>query len=821
MPPSQNIVEEVWSGVWFVKVKDGDRERQVQLSSHDVNILQQALESLYEDQIYPTPKSLKARLQLMSFAPDALPYFMCLYAAFEHHYIVTPEGSPHKGVLFKVTPKYFKGWIDPTSPEDPFSPEMWEAFVKKLEELLQSVDIANQTDLINAPFVFHRGRYGMAQELEKRNFDLFKGKSLGELCHIVELAIQKKLLAYEHNMLLPAKACVSLSNALVGRPTTHSSFGTSDGIEHISDKDELKKCVEELLSIYKEGFNLSTLKTKIKQNFAKRLSETAFHQIKLLDLVQSPPLNEVCRIEKLKGNCGYLLRPTKRNGVEVYHYEKETNGDYFDKSGGEADDEAETRYKEHKQQQCDQQQQQRHHMYQQQQQQRQQQQQQQQQPRDGNLQQHSEQMYLQHHPSHGATGSTSISPLNAGVTRDNYHYQYAQYQLVPPTQYNKHHDLLCQQLYDEQRRQQQLQQAEIAGVGTGNDFGTSTSQPESPSHTNSAGLSDSPSYGISLVNEDSVTTPPSSCECHHNRGVPPTYIPFVYTPPRSYSRLPRMTDYPPTQGLPLVENPWSFTEEEEDEITRLVEEETGKKIQKRETPFYRASPHHAHIFSMHCDTISPIKATTLPSSSCGAEDSTIVRSNVISANSTYGSFNSSAGGSIRPAPGLPIPDHIREAFKLPNLTCTTSGAWNVSASHRTPSHQSGCTPSSLSQKKDTEKEEEVGGPNAHVLGVKNDVSESTLEECVWGLHTHMHIHTGTSEGTNEDGRFENDETEEDDRSTTPTQSERRDSYKRTGSETLTPCYSSGTWTNSFGVASMEGSPMSASYAKSEEDYTTV
>jgi len=57
------------------------------------------------------------------------------------------------------------------------------------------------------------------------------------------------------------------------------------------------------------GFNLSTLKTKIRTIFGKRLSETVFHQTKLLELVQLSPIDQIVKIVKLQGNCGYLCQP--------------------------------------------------------------------------------------------------------------------------------------------------------------------------------------------------------------------------------------------------------------------------------------------------------------------------------------------------------------------------------------------------------------------------------------------------------------------------------------------------------------------------------
>lgn len=56
---------------------------------------------------------------------------------------------------------------------------------------------------------------GMAQELHRRQtsgderLEFLRGYTIGETCHIVERAIQRKILAYENSLLLPVSACHS------------------------------------------------------------------------------------------------------------------------------------------------------------------------------------------------------------------------------------------------------------------------------------------------------------------------------------------------------------------------------------------------------------------------------------------------------------------------------------------------------------------------------------------------------------------------------------------------------------------------------------
>eukprot|EP00397_Hematodinium_sp_SG-2012_P010412 GEMP01010527.1.p1 GENE.GEMP01010527.1~~GEMP01010527.1.p1 ORF type:complete len:579 (+),score=150.17 GEMP01010527.1:125-1861(+) len=282
------------------------------LSDRDIHVLGDALTSLYEDQIFPCANTVKARLQQLGCSPAILTHFLELYEIFPAFTVDRKVDPP--ATFYTHEPKFFNNWVEPTSPDDPYPREMWEAFSVYLQDILAAAgDTMNlsATDWANAPFAFHRGRYGMAQELLNRNLEFFRSVSLGQMCHIVELGIRKKLLAYENNMLVPAAACVSLTNALFGSPTASTTpHSGSMHSEYIADVEELKHSMVRVLTQYPDGFNLSTLKTKMRAVYHKRLSETVFHQTKLLDLVQQYPLNEVCVIEKMVGNCGYFVHPT-------------------------------------------------------------------------------------------------------------------------------------------------------------------------------------------------------------------------------------------------------------------------------------------------------------------------------------------------------------------------------------------------------------------------------------------------------------------------------------------------------------------------------
>ncbi|CAD7928167.1 unnamed protein product [Amoebophrya sp. A120] len=314
------------------------------LTRDEISIMSDALQSLYDDRIFPGEKVLKARLQQYGAREMLLGQFLTFYDAMPGYIVqwekdeTEEDDSAEKpdyynvdecpNVQFTRVSLGFRGWIDPNSPEESYPDELWPALTEYLEKRLKEMP---------GDICFHRGRYGMAQELQNRTLDFLQGYTIGETCHIVERAIQRKVLAYENSMLLPVSACCSFKNALVGAPNAISYPGPllgggdhagaegggdvsnadgtlagAAGAAHCENPDmyvqtmaELQRYISVLLEASPTGFNLSVVKIKIRSVFQKILSETVFHETKLLDLMRRPDLQKVCRIVKL--NKGYWI----------------------------------------------------------------------------------------------------------------------------------------------------------------------------------------------------------------------------------------------------------------------------------------------------------------------------------------------------------------------------------------------------------------------------------------------------------------------------------------------------------------------------------
>ncbi|CAD7952531.1 unnamed protein product [Amoebophrya sp. A120] len=316
-----------------------DNLRPYTVSKAEMQQMKEALTSLYMDRILPDEKTLKARLKVhcAEGSPLLTDDFINAYRLLPEYVVVKNEnGNIVISLAKELVPADFLGFVDPTSNADPYGKDVWDGFETYLGSMIETFQ--SQSRQQNPTGVtFHRGRYGMAVDLYKRELEFFKDLTLGEVCHVVELAIQRDLLHYENNLLLPAQACGKYHNAIYGVPTASAANQRHTGSSsYIQSMEELKYLLADLLTRYPEGFNLSTLKTKIKAYYNKRLSETVFHETKLLTLVTQSPIDTIVKIVKLQGNCGYLCQPAfdvesgPRGVPRPYRYEnyRSSHGQY-------------------------------------------------------------------------------------------------------------------------------------------------------------------------------------------------------------------------------------------------------------------------------------------------------------------------------------------------------------------------------------------------------------------------------------------------------------------------------------------------------------
>jgi len=237
------------------------------------SMLISTLESLYEDRIKPMANYIKGRLKERSVPDIIVKSFEDLYTQHPDLFEVqNPKSGEETTIYFHKPPTWFKGWIDIDSPDDPYDESMWKELAKFLD----------------GEHTFAGGRYGMARELMQRNLAFLGPYSLGEVCHIVQLAIQhRRLIVYHRKMLKPIQTVLcQLSPDGTGGPAD-----TAEG-EEIKDMDDLTMVLFRMLLHHPSGIRLCRMKQMIKHEFQRKLSEMAFQCTKLIELFNQEPLNE-------------------------------------------------------------------------------------------------------------------------------------------------------------------------------------------------------------------------------------------------------------------------------------------------------------------------------------------------------------------------------------------------------------------------------------------------------------------------------------------------------------------------------------------------
>jgi hypothetical protein len=245
-----------------------------------------AIESIYIDELKPYARIVRKRLEERA-APKVSEIDMRLLR-------LTCEQSPklvvaaeeEGGDWFVLLRHRAETFVDVYSPEDAYPPQLWREAACYFEGLGES------------EMVLPGGRYSCAQVLRERRLPFLEGRSLGQVCHIVQLGIsQKKLLGYLHGAVVPyARSQTMLKDACARkqRPCAGSDRGGH------ATWDELRACLQEVLRDVPSGTGsvpLSNMKRLFRSRFGKPLSETALGHAKLSELFQDHPFVTCARCD--------------------------------------------------------------------------------------------------------------------------------------------------------------------------------------------------------------------------------------------------------------------------------------------------------------------------------------------------------------------------------------------------------------------------------------------------------------------------------------------------------------------------------------------
>ncbi|EEA07725.1 uncharacterized protein CMU_006480 [Cryptosporidium muris RN66] len=351
----------------FNKIYNNKQEMQSFFNNSKLNgTLQQirdALNSLYIDQTRPHIQELLRRIQErstesfrnMKFGTKELLNELYIH---KDEFFVSESGE----VYFTNNKVEESHWIDPKNPEDPYSPSIWKAFMQYIHNLIRignfnphfsnsshiesdkyqlnnnsgfSYDYLNyknnQVTPILMRYQFKGGRYGVAIEIHKANIPELKDLSVGQICHLVQLAISKGILQYENNVLQPRCTCLKIAAAVLAldiekdngkfdkgilnksfvfndRKNSSSSITTTDTEDNSSintspyrkslaaDIITLRKQIQRILRDYPEGILLSLLKKYFVSCWNTKLCPTVYGYTRISALLLSDNLKDICRL---------------------------------------------------------------------------------------------------------------------------------------------------------------------------------------------------------------------------------------------------------------------------------------------------------------------------------------------------------------------------------------------------------------------------------------------------------------------------------------------------------------------------------------------
>lgn len=214
---------------------------------------------------------------------------------------------------FRTLPKDFLGFIDPLT-DNAYPDELWQQLSQYFSELISK----KKADL----YTFPGGRYGAAKELQKRKLPFLAGYSLGQLAHIVQLALTpdtgsnvvggRALLSYQADKKI-APRVLSQRHLLAdwglpatGGPERRVGQGCSNDDERWS---ELRHVLRTVLSEFPEGRSLALLKVDIERLFGLVLDQSVFRQVKLSHVFEAPELRAEFEVRRLAqaGNASQFI----------------------------------------------------------------------------------------------------------------------------------------------------------------------------------------------------------------------------------------------------------------------------------------------------------------------------------------------------------------------------------------------------------------------------------------------------------------------------------------------------------------------------------
>lgn len=198
-------------------------------------------------------------------------------------------------------------FVDVCSPIDPYPQSLWTAAS------------AYFNGLRGNEILLPGGRYACAYALAVRGLSWLSALSLGEICHVVQLAVsQRKLLGYIDGNMVPynhSEESVKEHCAVYQRPFCNPTKKLVNTPFPVATWEEARACLSAILRTTSipeiGGITVSNVKRIFRSRFGLDLSETALGYSRLSELLQDTRLEDICAVE-MSGAGQFIIRPRPR-----------------------------------------------------------------------------------------------------------------------------------------------------------------------------------------------------------------------------------------------------------------------------------------------------------------------------------------------------------------------------------------------------------------------------------------------------------------------------------------------------------------------------
>jgi hypothetical protein len=248
------------------------------------NAVFKAVNSLYDDELRPNLGLVRRRLKELYDVLVPITDLRKVIQSLVKANILIVQGDPQEPVL-TLTARPGCSFIDPMDPHQPYDVGIFQ----RMQVLMNTVAVSDPQRL------YKGGRYGMAQQLRATEMPELQAFSFGQVCHIVQLAIGKKIVGYKKGgALVPYQ----LSDSCLKNSAESSDSSSVDVFPPIKTVAELRSVLMALWMNPEnhQGLPLSLVKDKIEHSTKRSLSEHLLGFSKLSHLFGAPDLEGCCEL---------------------------------------------------------------------------------------------------------------------------------------------------------------------------------------------------------------------------------------------------------------------------------------------------------------------------------------------------------------------------------------------------------------------------------------------------------------------------------------------------------------------------------------------